>query len=56
MVLTEMGPHVVLVTSVCVLVGVGVWFVSDLLDVDVGSTDMPVGLGGRRPRCAPTDG
>ncbi len=44
MILTEMEPHVVLVTTVCVLVGVGVWFALDLLDVEGGSTDMPVGL------------
>ncbi|MET0911213.1 MAG: hypothetical protein ABWZ99_17245 [Ilumatobacteraceae bacterium] len=44
MALTDMGPHVVLVAAVCVLVGVGVWFVADVIDVAVASTDMPVGL------------
>ena len=33
MVVTDMGPHVVLVASLIGLVGVGLWFVTDLADV-----------------------
>jgi hypothetical protein len=44
MALTDMGPHVVLVAAVCVLVGVGVWFVAELVDEAVGTNEMPVGL------------
>lgn len=33
MVVTDMGPHVVLVTSLVGLVGVGLWFVADLAEV-----------------------
>lgn len=33
MVVTDMGPHVVLVASLGGLVGVGLWFVADLADV-----------------------
>jgi hypothetical protein len=44
MALTDMGPHVVLVAAVCVLLGIGVWFVVDLAHEADGFTDMPVGV------------
>ena len=37
MVVTGMGPHVVLVAALGVLVGVGLWFFSDLADEAVGT-------------------
>ena len=35
-----MGPRVVLVAALCGLVGVGLWFFSDLADVAVGASEL----------------
>jgi hypothetical protein len=43
MVVSGMGPNVVLVASLAGLVGVGLWFFSDLADVAVGATEAPSG-------------
>ena len=34
MVLTDMGPDLGLVAALCMLLGVGLWFISDLVNVD----------------------
>ena len=44
MALTDMGPHVVLVAAVCVLLGIGVWFVVALANEADGVTDMSVAV------------
>ncbi len=43
MVVTGMGPQVVLVAALGVLVGAGVWFLADLADVTDGATAVPMG-------------
>lgn len=43
MIVTGMGPQVVLVAALGVLVGVGLWFLSDLADVALGATGVPAG-------------
>jgi hypothetical protein len=43
MVVTGMGPQVVLVAALGVLVGAGVWFLTDLADVTDGATAVPMG-------------
>lgn len=43
MVVTAMGPHVVLVAALGGLVGIGLWFLSDLADLAVGATGAPAG-------------
>jgi hypothetical protein len=40
MVLTDMGPDVGLVTALCVLLGVGLWFISDLKDATSASAEV----------------
>ncbi len=42
MIVTGMGPQVVLVAALGGLVGVGLWFLSDLADVAIGATGVPV--------------
>jgi hypothetical protein len=43
MVVTGMGPQVVLIAALGVLVGVGVWFLADLAKVIEGATGVPAG-------------
>lgn len=43
MVVSDMGPRVVLVAALGGLVGVGLWFFSDLADVAVGATGVSAG-------------
>ena len=43
MIVTGMGPHVVLVAALGGLVGVGLWFFSDLADEAIGTAGAPAG-------------
>lgn len=43
MVLTDMGPDLGLVTALCILLGVGLWFISDLTNATTDSSAMTTG-------------
>jgi hypothetical protein len=43
MVFTDMGPDLGLVTALCVVLGVGLWFISDLMNVTIDPADMAIG-------------
>jgi hypothetical protein len=44
MVVADTGPDVVLVAALCVLIGVGLWFISDVMSSTVESTDLVTGM------------
>jgi hypothetical protein len=43
MVLTDMGPDLGLVTALCVMLGVGLWFISDLMNVTIDPAAIATG-------------